>query len=751
MSMRLTLRALLAYMDGILPAQDAELIGEKVEQSPVAQNLMGRIRDVSSRLRLPAPELEHREQQLDSNTVAEYLDNVLSAERVHDFEHVCFESDMHLAEVASCHQILAIVLDQPVEINLDARHRIYGLPNLLQSDAITLSDDVIAESANGNGRGGKSTAVAESQETPAEPPIENESVTTTASMRHDYLEDSPASRSGRAALIGLAACVCLALVLFLTGQFKRDSAMMTFLFDKPVDQPAEPGDQEPGEGTIVDNDVPVVDPAPIIDPADPAIVDPPIVVAPVPVPHEPIEDPVPPIVDPATEPPIENPTVDIVEPAIPVVDNPPGESTIEINPEPVIVNPADPIASDASDVDPPAEPVLPEPVVPAEPMKMATFVSPNQILIRRVPAGNGQSWQRVEERQTVYSTERLVALPAFRPKLQFPSGLSVEMMAGTKLDLIAPDQFKIPGAEVSYGRLLLGSTSDSAVGLLVKAGQISGYVVLVKAGTQVAVDVQCHMTPSLSPGRPDVSYTVQLYLVGAGEARWTPPGTTDNPIALAPGRPLAITETAPPASLPLAGIPEWIQGPSTSDPLEIRASIRMLNDLTPDVSVGMRLVELTQDRQVEVQQLAKKMSGHVGEFKALISVLNNPEYRLDWPDYIAELTAAIKRDPETADAVRKTFEQLHARDASFLYRMLMGFTVDDLKAGEAERLVDGLESEVLAVRVLSYLNLKRLTGLGINYKPEDSQIKRQQAMRYWRDRLESGELIRKAVEQAAKG
>jgi hypothetical protein len=142
--MRLTLRTLLAYLDDTLPGEEAKAIGHKVAESPAAQELVEKIKRVTRRRGLSTPPNE-RGNGSDPNTVAEYLSDMLAAGQLTEFENLCLESDVHLAEVAACHQILTLLLSEPVRVPPTARQRMYrlvtgpeSLPNKKPGNAVPI-------------------------------------------------------------------------------------------------------------------------------------------------------------------------------------------------------------------------------------------------------------------------------------------------------------------------------------------------------------------------------------------------------------------------------------------------------------------------------------------------------------------------------------------------------------------------------------------------------------------------------------
>ncbi|HEV2947183.1 MAG TPA: hypothetical protein VGX70_07390 [Gemmataceae bacterium] len=96
------MRSLLPYLAGPSKAES----GHATElQSAAVQRLMQRVRSVITRRDLALPPASSGS-AVDPNSIAEYLDGVLSPDRLAEIEELCLASDKYLAEVGACWEIL---------------------------------------------------------------------------------------------------------------------------------------------------------------------------------------------------------------------------------------------------------------------------------------------------------------------------------------------------------------------------------------------------------------------------------------------------------------------------------------------------------------------------------------------------------------------------------------------------------------------------------------------------------------------
>ena len=123
--------------------------------------------------------------------------------------------------------------------------------------------------------------------------------------------------------------------------------------------------------------------------------------------------------------------------------------------------------------------------------------------------------------------------------------------------------------------------------------------------------------------------------------------------------------------------------------MERRASAAISQSLSAERPARLGLLELMARPQKEVRWLSLRCLGYVGYFHDLVAALNDSAHKLDWPDYIDELRVAVARDADTAAAVRADLENQYPQQAAALYRMLWGYTDEDLSSGEDANLVPG--------------------------------------------------------------
>ncbi len=477
--MRLTLRTMLAFLDDILEPDDAEDIGKKIEESEFASNLVHRTRDCMRRLRLGTPNLMGRGLGGDPNTVAEYLDNTLPAERVPEFEKICLESDVHLAEVGSCHQILTLVLGEPAEIPVESRQRMYQLATHVDAPPIQNDASPVTSQASA-------------------PPIP----AAGANVRRprpevpEYLRESRRRWWPVAAMVAIGAMVAFAILAAVGPPGFRQQIVA--LFQRPSQQDAdaaaaeiEAAEAKPAEGTKA---------APAEDDAAAPAGEPHLAKAPAAdnPPSESAPDEAP-ATEPAKQPtPAANITPEPKAIAPPAGGAPDEDATAPTAPEPPAAAPA---KSDDADTPPPlvidestapvakpdADKTMPEraeakdaEAAHEEPADgFGRFISKKDVLLRY--DAKAANWPRLGAMTPLAKGDQLMSLPLFRPAITLSSSITIQCDGPAKFDLAGWTEAGVPVIAIDYGRFLMLNGGKASNPLQLKLGDAEVQLTFVDA------------------------------------------------------------------------------------------------------------------------------------------------------------------------------------------------------------------------------------------------------------------------------
>ncbi len=244
--MRLTLRTLIAWLDDTLTPGEVKEIGSQVAESPFAKELVERVHRVTRQRRLTVPGGPGAgADATDPNQVASYLDNQLPADTVAEFEKTCLTSDVHLAEVASVHQILSLI-GHKAKVPPDAKTRMYRL--------------VRGRETSGERAPRPSRPAQEATASPASPALASWSGGEPA--RRPWLERfaTPAAVLGLIALLGLAAAYSL----------RTEPPATTIAANPPGPARGDEAPRPQPPGPAVDPDKMATAPAPPAAPPEPA-------------------------------------------------------------------------------------------------------------------------------------------------------------------------------------------------------------------------------------------------------------------------------------------------------------------------------------------------------------------------------------------------------------------------------------------------------------------------------------------------
>ena len=738
--MRLTLRTLLAYMDDLLEPSEAKALGEKVKESPEAQELMERIKDVIRRRRLTAPAVSGPGVDVDANLVAEYLDNTLSPAGVADLEQVCLDSDLHLAEVAACHQILTLVLGEPVGMNPTSRERMYALAPTAPVGTATTTVTMAAAPTVPMPVVMKPPAT----EAPVRNPLAPVSAPTTSSVTipstapaafHETIPEYLRPKSAWRKSLPYIGVVLLLAVW--GGALFYDPTLMENFFPKapaPAVADVEPLTPEDGLDVPAPDEPVTEDAAPTADGnpelTDPEALDPAIEVA--------MVDPV----TPETMPP-EASGLDPEPPAdAPAAATPDMPETPE-NPAPQV-----PVAPP---VKPAAADKVPEKVVAVAPVKplppkvavpVAEYVSQEGVVLRY--DAERANWYPLPHRAQVYAHDQLAVPEPFsavwwlgkvrhRATALGPAVLGIGVLNGD-----------IPELTLTRGRLILQPADPRAAGdvplpyeVHLKLPGGNWTVQLMTAETTLGIEVDPR-EPDLFEKAP-THWSARIHLA-QGTMRLRGPDEdwrdVNGPESIALGQPASDLAAA-------MTLPSWVLDPKPSTITATNAR-HVEKEFSVDESAHEALMGLVEDRRPEISRLAVGCLGLAGDYAILVQTLDRSAHEEARLEAIRGLRTWLVQT-EQAPALLKTELEasLYPAEAEVVYRLLWGYTDKDARDPQiSAQLVEWLNHDRLAIRELSWHYIKLYSGRRFDYRADGPIRQRRSAVQQWTRILEKdGALI----------
>ena len=732
----------------------------------------------------------------DANSVAEYLDNTLSVEKVAEFERICLESDVHLAEVAACHQILTLVLGEPAEIAPELKERIYRLPHELptrqETDAaLHAPAETAAPTRAPAGESSATPPALASQPVPR--PHDDDEHWTEAP---DYLKRH---RPSRWKPLGIAALIAFCLVLAGLrgmGPLNRSHPLARWLGLGPeqiaqqsstpetsTDAPATTGSQaertaappgadlNPAERTppaSQPQDVEAASPQTPGPPTEPEPSDtsqlPPAAngispttpddsgrteastpAADVPAQQEPATADEPP--RPEIPMPLDSPPEDVAAPAAsppapepptlinPLASNNPNSDDVS-TPVPALPPRPETAGPNATAVETGAGPPADDTPSPTDrpSLEAGRYLSDDQLLLRYDDAS--QLWQRLPSRSPLQVTDQLLSLPIYRPQVMLPTGMQLTLVGAARVQMEASPDEQTPQVRLEFGRVTVVTFARAGTKIGLAWNNRAAITVFADTDTTLAMEVTRQHVPGTNPEEQDAHIVLRVYPT-SGSIEWQSQDTPAFPVPT--GQRLTLVDGGPARLDEVEQVPDWVDG-RDARPTDSIAGRGLESKVMTDRSAALSLKEQADSRRVEVRSLAACSLAYLGEFDPLLLALNDTLLKSYWSDQYRVLGECLALNRDGATRIREALEQRHGAEAEQLFRMLWGYSSQQLADGGAKALVDALDHESSDFRIAAIENLKTITGTPSLYLPHFTETQRRSAVFKWREKLNQNQI-----------
>lgn len=473
--------------------------------------------------------------------------------------------------------------------------------------------------------------------------------------------------------------------------------------------PVNPDVNKPGmTNALATPGAPAADPAAAVaaaaavaDPATPAVAAPAI-----------------PATEPGTEP---MPAVPATEPAVPA-DAASGSPA----PQPVDTAAMDPAVAPMPTTEPP-------PAVDATPA--GTLDSSDTILLNRVATG----WQRVTKEAPVVAGTALVNLPTFRSRILLADGVGITSVGEAEFSF-EPGENAALTTTLNYGRFILEtSTPDATIELNLRGRQ--AMVHLPTVDSRAAIHVTTFRAPGADPTlATSIQPIVAVHVLG-GSVGWTMESSKEVPLG-ARVRWSQVGTAAATTDLP--DPPAWTVTPEANavsiESLSRKGLLELIDD-TKTIEISLR--EAVGFRRAEVAALAARSLLTLGVpdiYFGAKGIFESETQKSHWQEHFAAMQSHLDRGGQHAIGLRDAIARMNAAQATSQYRLLWGYSPEQLAGGADFALIEALNDAALTTRVLALENLRQITGTTLSYRPQETGPRRAAAAKKWDTKLAAKDL-----------
>ena len=698
--MRLTLRTLLAYRDGVLDPKDAAVLEAKIKDSSTAQQISQRIEHEMQNRRLAPIPVDAREFGFEANLVAEFLDDTIPMETLPEMERKCLENNTLLSEIGSCHQILSRALSIPAPISAALRQRIRDLPN----------NPLANHSADANGRIRRMDAPISVDGTNSKPQNTAVVVASNKPMRksngelrgsgielHDGLgrqvpEYLIGSDRGWLKSVAVATSLLFALVVVGAMAIGPVDRVRDLLRKSEVIVDGDSNAKSSIKKTAVTNDDSnLIDTKATIDESSVA------------------------------------PPAPAIEPASALDTETTSKATPTDSPKKgELVDSASIVKSEILGVKGRIQ-WLPE-----------TKASSESIVLKLSTTDDSSTafWKRMNPGEHLNLGDRVVVPPTQRTEMRVEPGIRLLCVGENDLEL-AKD-IALPRVVLRSGRVLVFATPDAQEMEI----DCNGIMVSVRFG---AADGSCALelqnfwsifTDEMSQAsKVETQSSVRLFGVEGSLdysfkiANRTAGGT------LAVGQYVDWKNGEATVVQELTEAPWWFRS-SISRPIDLPAATDLQSALAGKApgATESQLLELTNNRRGETAALAARTRMMLGRYDGLFDPeggFNRKNLHSHWQSLLAQIPQSLGREEHRAQLV-SAIRTASPNRVNLLLSLLIPPSQEQLSAGADKLLVEALSSSLMDERVLAINQLTNITGKSLGYHPDKNQV---DAIQQWRKLL----------------